>query len=64
MRACGKVVTMKMNSIITKHKAEIGELKDIEISIAGNEKREAMLDYIIACDYPEVLEDEEVMENE
>ena len=56
---------MKLNSIITKHKADIGELKDIEISIAGNEKREAMLDYIIACDYPEVLEDdEEVMTNE
>ena len=55
---------MKLNSIITKHKYDIGELKDIENSIARNEKREAMLDYIIACDYPEVLEDEEVMEDE
>ena len=55
---------MKKNSIITKHKTDIGELKDIENSIAGNEKREAMLDYIFACDYPEVLEDDEVMEDE
>lgn len=49
----------KPNSIITKHKMDIGERKDIEITLIGNAKRDAILDYIAACDYPEVFEDEE-----
>lgn len=65
MKACGKVVTMKKDSIITKHRANIGELKDIENAIAGQEKRDAVLDYIVACDYPEVFEDDsEVADDE
>lgn len=65
MKACGKVVTMRTKSIITKHRTDIGELKDIENAIGRQEKRDAMLDYIVACDYPEVFEDEaEVIEDE
>ena len=52
-------------SIITKHGVDIGERKDIENTLVGNEKRDAILDYIVACDYPEALEDEEeVISNE
>lgn len=48
-----------MNSIITRHKADIGELKDIENAIASDEKRNAILEYIAACDHPEIFEEEE-----
>ena len=48
------------DSIIKKHGVDIGELKDIENTLAEDEKRNAILDYIVACDYPEALEDEEV----
>lgn len=54
----------KKRSIITKHIANIGELKDIENAIASDEKRQAMLDYIVACDYPEALEDEEAADEQ
>lgn len=50
---------MKKESIITKHKADIGELKDIENVLADDSKRAAILEYIVACDYPEVFEEEE-----
>lgn len=48
-----------MSSIITKYRATIAERKDIENALATNDKRDAILDYIVACDYPEVFEDEE-----
>lgn len=48
-----------MSSIITRHKADIGELKDIENAIASDEKRNAILEYIAACDHPEIFEEEE-----
>lgn len=51
---------MKASSIITKHKMDIGERKDMENTLAGDEKQAAILDYIVACDYPEVFEEEEV----
>lgn len=50
---------MKKESIITKHKTDIGELKDIENVLADDSKRAAILEYIAACDYPEVFEEEE-----
>ena len=54
-----------MRSIIEKHIASIGERKDIENAIASDAKRNAILDYIAACDYPEVFDDEEeAVENE
>lgn len=39
---------------------DIGELKDIENTLAGDERRAAILEYIAVCDYPEVFEDEEM----
>lgn len=59
MVSLGKVGKMKKESIITKHKADIGELKDIENVLADDSKRAAILEYIVACDYPEVFEEEE-----
>lgn len=49
-------------SIITKHKADIGELKDIENALASQEKRDAILEYIAACDHPEIFDEEEEYE--
>lgn len=55
----------KLNSIITKYKTGIGERKDIENTLNEDARRNAILDYIAACDYPEVFEDdEEGIENE
>jgi len=48
-----------MESIITKFKSSIGERKDIENVLAVDEKRDAILEYIVACDHPEVWEGEE-----
>lgn len=48
-----------MQTIITKYKMTPAERKDIENALAVNDKRDAILDYIIACDYPEVFEDTE-----
>lgn len=49
-----------MRSIIKKYKSTIGERKDIENFLAEDEKRDAILEYIVACDHPEVyVEDEE-----
>lgn len=48
-----------MKSIITKFKSSIGERKDIENVLAVDEKRDAILEYIVACDHPEVWEGEE-----
>ncbi|MBR0091713.1 MAG: hypothetical protein IJP92_08440 [Lachnospiraceae bacterium] len=56
---------MKKKSIVTRHRADIGERKDIENAIAADAKRTAILEYIAACDYPEVFEEnEEAEENE
>ena len=44
---------------VTKYRSTIGERKDIENTLAGNAKRDAIVDYIAACDYPEVFEGEE-----
>jgi hypothetical protein len=46
-------------SVITKYKTTIGERKDIENFLAVDEKRDAILEYIVACDHPEVLDGEE-----
>lgn len=51
-------------SIITKFKTSIGERKDIENTLAGNAKRDAIIEYIAACDHPEVFEEEEGEINE
>ena len=52
-------------SIITRHAVDIGERKDIENALAEQDKRDAILDYIAACDHPEIFEeDEEEMTNE
>ena len=53
---------VKKESIITKHALNIQERKDIENAMAGDEKAKAVLDYIAACDYPEVIEEEETDE--
>lgn len=50
---------MRNESIITRHRASIAERKDIENTLAGNAKRDAILEYIAACDHPEVFEEEE-----
>ena len=48
-----------MQTLITKYKTSIGERKDIENALVTNDKRDAIIDYIVACDYPEVFETEE-----
>lgn len=53
-----------MSNMITKYKTSIAERKDIENALAENEKRDAIIDYIVACDYPEVFEDQEGFVNE
>ena len=45
-----------MATIIRKRKLSIAEAKDIENFIAQAEGTAAVMDYIVACDYPEVLE--------
>lgn len=44
---------------ITKYKSTVGERKDIENAIATNEKQTAILEYIAACDHPEIFDEEE-----
>lgn len=53
---------VKKESIIIKHALDIQERKDIENAMAGDEKTKAVLEYIAACDYPEVFEEEETDE--
>lgn len=48
-----------MSSIITKHKMDIGEHKDIENVLAETARKDAILEYIAACDHPEIFEGEE-----
>lgn len=58
----------KGKSIIEKVGMDIGQAKDLENAVANNEKYEALINYIIACDHPEVLEgsleESEVLTNE
>ncbi len=44
---------------IEKLKMSIGEAKDVENAIAAREKFEAFMDYIAVCDHPEMLEEED-----
>lgn len=48
-----------MSDLIVKYKTSIAERKDIENTLAGNAKRDAIVEYIAACDYPEVFEEEQ-----
>lgn len=57
MTACGK--EKNMSSIIKRHKTDIGELKDIENVLAERAKQDAILEYIAACDHPEIFEEED-----
>ena len=45
--------------LIKKRKMSIGEAKDIENAIAKAEKYDAFMEYIAICDHPEILEEEE-----
>ena len=36
----------------------IGEAKDIQNALADSARNDALMDYIIACDHPEVLDEE------
>lgn len=45
--------------VIKKSKMDIGEQKDIENALAEADANKAFQDYIIACDHPELLPDEE-----
>lgn len=53
---------VRKESIITKYALDVQERKDIENAMAGDEKSKAVLDYIVACDYPEVFKEEETDE--
>jgi len=53
---------VRKESIITKHTLDVQERKDLENAMAGDEKAKAVLEYIAACDYPEVFEEEETDE--
>ena len=46
-------------ALIKKYKTTIAERKDIENARAVDEKRDALIEYIMACDHPEVYESEE-----
>lgn len=49
---------------ITHKKTDIRDAKQLEIITANAEKLNALIEYIAACDYPEVFEESEVEENE
>ena len=49
---------------ITHTKTDIRDVKQLEIITANAEKLNALIEYIAACDYPEVFEESEVEENE
>ena len=44
--------------------ADPKSIREMENLIADFERENAILEYIAACDYPEVFEDEEETENE
>lgn len=43
-------------ALIKKYKTTIAERKDIENALAVDEERDALLEYVIACDHPEAYE--------
>ena len=54
-----------MSSLITRYKTTVAERKDIENVLIEDAKKSAILEYIAACDHPEVFEEEEEgLENE
>ena len=48
-----------MNSIINRLKMDVGQAKDVENALAEADNNKAFQDYIICCDHPELLEDDE-----
>lgn len=51
-----------MNNIGIKNiKTDIRDAKLIEVLTANAERINALIDYIAACDHPEILEDDEEM---
>lgn len=54
-----------MNNISIKNiKTDIRDAKLIEVLTANAERINALIDYIAACDHPEILEDETENANE
>lgn len=49
---------MDDRKIKIKRTTGIREAKELENATADSENLAAMMDYIAACDYPEILEDE------
>lgn len=52
------------DSIIEKLGMEVGRAKDVENAVANTDKYQAFMDYIAICDHPEILDDEEALEDE
>lgn len=52
------------NVKIEKLKMPIGEAKDVENALGNADKFQAFMDYVAACDYPEIFDDEEELGNE
>lgn len=50
--------------LITKLKESIASAKDKENERAEIARQGALIEYIAACDYPEIFEDEEETEDE
>lgn len=53
-----------MSVIIEKLNVSPAEAKDLENAIANVEKFQAFMDYIAACDHPEMFEESEETNNE
>lgn len=50
---------MTEKSIITKYKSTPAERKDIENVLAGDARQAAILEYMAACDHPEIFDEDE-----
>jgi hypothetical protein len=57
-------ITKMGNVKIEKSKMSIGEAKDVENALGNADKFQAFMDYVAACDYPEIFDDEEELGNE
>ena len=44
------------NVKIEKSKMSIGEAKDVENALGNADKFQAFMDYVAACDYPEIFD--------
>ena len=62
-KTCGKEYTT-MKVAIKNIKTDIRDAKLIEVLSANAERINALIDYIAACDHPEILEDETEDANE